>query len=94
MKKFSGVIYTLVAIVNPTVVDIWKLLRVDLKSSQHIHTHIVTMWGSGWVNLAEVIILQYMQQIIMLYTLNLYSVIFQLGEAEKKVKPIWSQDWH
>ena len=52
------------------------------------------MWGSGWVNLTEVIILQFMQQIIMLYTLNLYSVIFQLGEAEKKVKPTWSQDWH
>ena len=35
-----------------------------------------------------------MQQIIMLYTLNLYSVILQLSEAEKKVKPTCSQDWH
>lgn len=85
----QGVMYTIVALVNPTVVDIWKLLRVD-----HIHIHILTMWGSGWVNLTEVIILQNMQQIIMLYTLNLYSVICQLSETEKKLKPTLSQDWH
>lgn len=70
--------HTIVALVNPTVVDIWKLLRVD-----HIYTHILTMWGSDinshWGNN----FCKICKQIIMLYTLNLYSVIFQLSEAEK-----------
>lgn len=43
----EDIMYSIVTTVN-TVLYIWKLLKVDFKSSHHI-PKIVTMWGHGCV---------------------------------------------
>ena len=40
--------YSTVTTVNHTVLNILKLLRVDLKHSHH--KKMLTMWGNGYVN--------------------------------------------
>ena len=90
----EDLMFSMVTIVNNTVLHTWKLLRVDLKCSHHLKRKKLPRWGDGCVNhldLGNHSTMHMYSKIITLYTLNTYNYIRQLfsrklGEKIIKIK--------
>ena len=78
------IMFHMIDIINTAVCYIWKLLRIKSQefSSQGIFFYffdVVCIWDD-WcsLNFCDILLIMYVSQIIMLYTLNLYSAVCQL----------------
>ena len=93
IKRISSedLMYSMVIIVNNTILCTWQLLRVNLKHSYHTQKELtmLTMWGDGCVNYLDLCNPStiYAYQIIMSCTLNIYNYTCQL--FLNKVKKYW-----
>ena len=72
--------------INTALCYIWKSKRIKPKSShyvENIFSYFVSIWDDGSsLNLCGKHFMMYVSQIILLYTINIYSAICQLSLNE------------